>query len=289
MKSMSVTAVIGLMLISFNCESTNNSKTKKQETMQLTNKEKAVALVQAFETGSSKALYYVSDEKYIQHNLSFPDGKKAIVGFFGDKPTGITVKVHRVLEEGNFVALHSTYGGVWNNGTPQVAFDVFRFENGLIVEHWDNLLDVALANPSGRTQTDGTSEITDKSKEESNKSLVNELMKVAFIGGDYSNITKYISPEKYLQHNPSVADGLDGFNDFVGKMAEQNIFMKYANSYQVIADGNFVLTLADGTFGDQEVAYYDLFRLEDGLIVEHWDIVTSIPPKSEWQNQNGKF
>ena len=50
-----------------------------------------------------------------------------------------------------------------------------------------------------------------------------------------------------------------------------------------------MVMLADGTFGDQDVAYYDLFRLEDRLVVEHWDVVTEIPPKSEWQNQNGKL
>jgi len=72
-------------------------------------------------------------------------------------------------------------------------------------------------------------------------------------------------------------------------MAKQNIFMKYSKCYQIIADGNFILTLADGTFGDQEVAYYDLFRLEDGIVVEHWDVVANMPPKSEWKNQNGKF
>ena len=257
--------------------------------MELTNKEKAVALVKAFETGSSKVLDYVSDEKYIQHNLAFPDGKNAIVGFFTDKPTGITVNVYRVLEEGDYVVLHSTYGGVWNNGTPQVAFDVFRFENGLAVEHWDNLLDVAQPNASGRTQTDGTTEVADKGKQDANKELVKELMDVAFVGGDYSNITKYISPEQYWQHNPQGSDGLDGFNKFVEYLTANNIAMTYDKCHKIIADGNFVLTMANGAFGDQKVAYYDLFRLEDGIVVEHWDVVANIPPKSEWKNQNGKF
>ncbi len=255
----------------------------------MSNKEKAVAIVEAFETGSSKVLDYISDEKYIQHNLGFPDGKNAIVGFFADKPTGITVKIHRVIEEGNTVALHSTYGGVWNNGTPQVAFDVFKFENGLIVEHWDNLLDVAQPNPSGRTQTDGPTEVNDLEQTEANKKVVTRLMNEAFLGNDYSKITEMISPKKYIQHNPQVSDGLDGFNDFLADLAEQNTTMSYSSSHQIIAEGDFVLTLADGTFGDQEVAYYDLFRLENGLIVEHWDLVSEIPPKSEWQNQNGKF
>jgi predicted SnoaL-like aldol condensation-catalyzing enzyme len=39
--------------------------------------------------------------------------------------------------------------------------------------------------------------------------------------------------------------------------------------------------MSNGSFGGQEVAYYDLFRLEDGIVVEHWDIVANIPAESD--------
>jgi predicted SnoaL-like aldol condensation-catalyzing enzyme len=36
-------------------------------------------------------------------------------------------------------------------------------------------------------------------------------------------------------------------------------------------------------------AFYDLFRVENGKIAEHWDVLETIPPETSWQNQNGKF
>ena len=62
--------------------------------------------------------------------------------------------------------------------------------------------------------------------------------------------------------------------------------MTYANSYQIIAEGDFALTFADGTFGGQEAAYCAFFSVEGGLIVEHRDVVlvSVIPPQPEWQN-----
>jgi predicted SnoaL-like aldol condensation-catalyzing enzyme len=51
--------------------------------------------------------------------------------------------------------------------------------------------------------------------------------------------------------------------------------------------GNFVLLVSEGLFGDAPTAYYDLFRLEDGRIVEHWDVIQEIP--AEMAHDNGKF
>jgi predicted SnoaL-like aldol condensation-catalyzing enzyme len=289
MKIIVVSAFIGLLFMSCNSKvKTSQSQSKKEVKMELTNKEKAIAIIEAFETGNSKVLEHIGNE-YIQHNLDFPDGKEILKGFFTDKPTGIEVQIHRVIEEENMVALHSTYGGVWNNGKPQVAFDVFRFEDGVIVEHWDNLLDIAPKNASDRTQTDGITEIKDLDKTNKNKEVVTKLMNEVFLGENFSLTPQFISSTQYLQHNPQATDGLEGLNQFVKYLTENNIKMKYINVHQIIAEGDFVLTLADGTFGGQEVAYYDLFRLEDGLIVEHWDVVDNIPAISEWKNKNGKF
>ena len=234
-------------------------------------------------------LDYVSDEKYVQHNLAFPHGKEAIRGFFADKETGIDVTIHRAFTEGDFVVLHSTYAGAWNDNQPQVAFDVFRFEGGKAVEHWDNLLEVRGKNASGHTQTDGPTEVTDLDKTAQNKSVVARLMEECFLGGDYSKIAEMISPKKYIQHNPDASDGLEGFDAFIKYLTENHIEMTYTKCHHVIAQGDLVITLAEGTFGGRDVAYYDLFRLEDGMVVEHWDIVADIPPRSAWANDNGKF
>jgi predicted SnoaL-like aldol condensation-catalyzing enzyme len=57
----------------------------------------------------------------------------------------------------------------------------------------------------------------------------------------------------------------------------------------VIGEGNFVLVVSEANLGGKPSAIYDLFRLENGKIAEHWDIIDSIPPKDQWKNANGKF
>ena len=153
----------------------------------------------------------------------------------------------------------------------------------------DNLQDVAPANASGRTQTDGPTEINSTGPTTTNKAIVSRLMLECLIGGDYSRIAEMISPEKYLQHNSSAKDGLQGFNEFVEWLEETGTQMEYSACPLILGSGDFVLTAASGTFGGNQVAYYDLWRLENGLIVEHWDVIAPIPPVSESANQNGKF
>ncbi len=255
------------------------------------NTEKAQALIQAFETGSTDPLAYVSDDTYLQHNLAFPSGKGVLEGLLTGSPTGFTVDIHRTFSEGDIVFMHNTYGGTWNNGTPQVAFDIFRFENGLIVEHWDNLQDEVPATQtvSGRSMVDGPTTEEDSDQTAGNKAVVREFIETVLMAGQ-GELTDYISSEQYDQHNPGIGDGLEGLGIALQFFAENNLLLQYDELHQLHGAGNFVLSVSEGLFleGDH-VAYYDLFRLKDGKIVEHWDVVQTIPPQEEWQNQNGKF
>ena len=47
--------------------------------------------------------------------------------------------------------------------------------------------------------------------------------------------------------------------------------------------------MCEGMLGDTSCAFYDLYRIDNGRVVEHWDTVGAIPPRSEWKNSNGKF
>lgn len=105
-------------------------------------------------------------------------------------------------------------------------------------------------------------------------------------GADYSVLTDYISTETYLQHNPEAADGLAGFGAAAAKWAEQGKNLVYKTIHQVVAEGDLVLLQSEGEFGDP-VAYWDLFRVEGGKIVEHWDVITPIP--AELPHANGLF
>ncbi len=115
-------------------------------------------------------------------------------------------------------------------------------------------------------------------------------MEDVLLNGQTDKITQYISTEKYHQHNPDIADGLDGLTAALKYFAENGLVLEYSKIHRVLGEGDFVLVVSEGRFGKGDpVAYYDLFRLEAGKIVEHWDVIETIPPQSEWKNSNGKF
>ena len=72
-------------------------------------------------------------------------------------------------------------------------------------------------------------------------------------------------------------------------MAKQGITMVYDKTHMVLADGDYALACSEGTFGGVPTTYYDLFRVENGFIAEHWDVMETLADKDTWQNQNGKF
>lgn len=254
--------------------------------VELTQKEKAKALVESIESGNPKPVGYINPNKYIQHNLSVGDGLAGFAAVMKQLPLGSArAKVVRALEDGDYVITHTEY----NFFGPKIGFDIFRFENGHIVEHWDNLQKIETTTASGRTQIDGPTEITDLDKTEANKKLVAGFVADVLRGGNPSRITEYISPEKYLQHNPAVADGLDALGKALEAMAKAGTPMVYTKNHMILGEGNFVLAVSEGQFLGKHSAYYDLFRIESGKIVEHWDTVEEIPAKDQWKNDNGKF
>ena len=56
-----------------------------------------------------------------------------------------------------------------------------------------------------------------------------------------------------------------------------------------MAEGNFVLSVSEGALNDIHTSSYDLFRLSKGKLVEHWDTTETVPERTEWKNDNGKF
>ncbi|MEM9320239.1 MAG: nuclear transport factor 2 family protein [Pseudomonadota bacterium] len=247
------------------------------------------ALTETLANGNAEAVPQYFAPEYIQHNPDVPNGAAALQGLIEQLHSsgGFEAEFFRILADDDMVALHGRYVGF--GPTPMIAFDVFRVEDGLIVEHWDNLILEAPLNPSGRSQIDGATEITDLELTEENRALVVDFITRSLINGEEVDITQYISPVTYIQHNPDVADGLEGFGAFMGALAEQGITMQYSEIHEVVAEGNFVLTMSEGSFGDEAQAFYDLFRIEDGLIVEHWDVISPMPGPDAPYNEAGKF
>lgn len=282
-KLLTTAALTALVTVSA-CTTTSNNSSDNNE---LSNQDKAIALLNSIETGDTTAASYVNPEQYIQHNLTVADGLAGFGEVLQALPEGSAkVNVVRAFSDGEMVITHTDY----NFFGPKVGFDIFRFENGIIVEHWDNLAVKADApNPSNRTQLDGTTVVSDLDKTEANKTLVASFIDTILIKGEMDKIGDFIEGDNYLQHNTDIADGVTGLGAALAALAEQGVFMVYVENHTILGEGNFVLSVSEGTFADAPTSFYDLFRVEGGKIVEHWDVIETIPAQSEWKNSNGKF
>ena len=257
----------------------------------MTNIEKALTLINCFVTGDTETAKELLAPGYIQHNLAYGTGADAFVGsvaYLGSAPVKTTVNNFRAYEDGDKVFLQTVYN--FAGMGEQVAFDIFRFDaDGKIVEHWDNLAAKAEPNPSGHTQIDNVASVKDLDKTEANRELVKNFLYDVMQGNNPQKTPEYFDDDKYIQHNTGIADGLSGLGAALASLAEAGIQMIYTTVHQVLAQGDYVLAVSEGTFGGVPTSYYDLWRVENGKIAEHWDVMETIADKDTWQNQNGKF
>ena len=233
----------------------------------------------------------VANADYIQHNPFIPTGLEPFIGLLPAlAEAGTTAENIRMFEDGNYIVMHN----IWRNATPfgadtMVSFDIIRVdENGKVAEHWDALQPLVTETASGRTQTDGPTEVTDLDKTEANKALAVALVEDVLMGKNPAKITEYISAENYAQHNPFIKDGLAGIVEAVEALTAQNNMFQYTQIHAVLGEGNFVLTISEGQWNGNTNAFYDLFRIEDGMIVEHWDVIQPVPTEG-LANTNGMF
>ena len=257
----------------------------------MTNIEKALALINCFATGDTETAKGLLAPGYIQHNLAYGTGADAFVGsvaWLASAPVKTTVNNIRAYEDGDKVFLQTVYN--FAGMGEQVAFDIFRFDkDGKIAEHWDNLTAKAGPNPSCHTQIDNVAPVRDLDKTEVNRELVKDFLYDVMQGNNPQKTPDYFDGDAYIQHNTGIADGLSGLGAALAALAEAGIQMIYTTVHQVLAQGDYVLAVSEGTFGGAPTSYYDLWRVENGKIAEHWDVMETIAAEDTWQNQNGKF
>ncbi len=257
-----------------------------------TQKEMITELIKSIANGDQTTASYINGDNYKQHNLSSEDGIAGfgkVLAMLDNYPEPPMADPIRVLEDGDYVFSHSDY----NFFGDKVGFDIFRFEDGLIVEHWDNLQVKPMhSNPSGRSMIDGATIVTDHDNTQINKLLVENFLKDVLLGEKPERFTEYFDGNNYIQHNPNIGDGLDGFSAAMAKMAEEKIELRFEKIHKILGEGNFVLSVCEGYYGEDggsKTSFYDLFRIENGKIAEHWDVIEPIAPHTEWKNENGKF
>lgn len=190
------------------------------------------------------------------------------------RPRGtVTYTMSRCLAEGNTILTHGIYEGL--NDHPQVAFDLWWLGDGDVIEHVRTMGPLVSSSRSGRSQTDGPVTPVYADDAYDNREVLRRFFEVVLVGRDYTKVAKFISVDSYAQHNPEADDGLVGFKQAVGRWAAEGRTLDYRELLNILVDGDFVFTRASGAFGEP-VTYNELWRLENGVIVEHWDIIEPV-------------
>lgn len=251
-------------------------------------KELAIGAFNAlFRDYSEKGVSKVFAEDIIQHNPYVPTGRDALLGLLPIlKKAGTTYQNHRLFRDGDFVFMHNTLNNAEPFGAKQiVSFNVYRIAKGKIAEHWGVPTPI-VANPvGGNTQFDGETEVRDLDKTDENKATVKKLFDL-IVNGTQEEVGEFIQATfqaDYVNHSPTVANGIPAVFEAFGK--EQWV---YKQNHKVLGEGNFVLSISEGTAKGNPVAFYDLLRFENGMVAEHWDIIVPVPTEGT-ANTNGMF
>jgi predicted SnoaL-like aldol condensation-catalyzing enzyme len=247
------------------------------------------ATIAIFRDRDSTAINRFFSEPFVQHDPNIGDGLpglRAIVARLANSPE-TNVTIYRTVVDGDIVMLHSKYEGWPGFSGSVIAFDLFRFKDGKIVEHWGGQALETGPNPSGHTQLDGPTAVDDREQTEANRTLVRNFKQAVTVELRFDRVDEFIDGDHYVQHASSVGDGTARMKARVSQV-EKPGDTPVLVPRRYIAEGNFVLCLVESRT-EPPTANYDLFRVENGKIAEHWDVLSVIPPRNRWKNANGPY
>jgi predicted SnoaL-like aldol condensation-catalyzing enzyme len=136
---------------------------------------------------------------------------------------------------------------------------------------------------------DGPTESVDHDLTESNRAFIRSFVETVLVDEQLDRLTDYVDGDAYAEHNPRLGDGVAALRSTLEATDKGRRHIDYQRVHHVLAEGNFVLCVSEGDFGGIHSAFYDLFRVAKGKLVEHWDTTEKIAPRREWKNDNGKF
>jgi predicted SnoaL-like aldol condensation-catalyzing enzyme len=240
------------------------------------------AITQLFDRRDLSAVTRWWSPEYVEHSAWGQNGLDGLRDAASSLPAGFRHERYRVLAEGDLVVAQGLYYGV--DSGPVVGCDLWRVQDGQIAEHWDARQPLVGPTPSGHTMIDGPTKVTQPEKTSENRTIVNSFLKNIMMGADRSLLPTFFDGDQFIQHNPLIADGLSG----LGAAIQSGVWAATVErGHHIVADGEFVFTQGEGVLKGKRTAFFDIFRVEGGRLVEHWDVVYTVPDKVP--HSNGAF
>ena len=198
-------------------------------------------------------------DPYLQHNPVAKSGVATFKSIMGSLVTSASFSYQRLrtLADCDLVVVQGKYSGTG------VIFDMFRMKDGKLMEHWDS-------DSNQASDSAGPTQVAEGGGAQ-NRAQVLAFIDKVLIAGEHAAATQLLSAS-FVEHRSSSASGPSALVDYLTKDD-----VSYTKVHHVIADGNYVFTLSEGKRGSESYGFYDLFRLEGGAIVEHWDSRRSVP------------
>jgi predicted SnoaL-like aldol condensation-catalyzing enzyme len=238
-------------------------------------------------------------ENYIQHNINVPTGRQGFVTFFsrlGPPINPIPAKLMNPpvvqFAKGDFVALiferEAKDPADQSKTYKYNTYDLLRMQNGKVQEHWDYAVKTK-GIPTGGAP-DGIDynavKFTLSPQEQKNLEIATVEFKDILQYGHVELAEKVMAPG-YIQHNPNVPTGRAGFVEFFSKVAKpEPIKADWKNKPTLtIVSGPYVFFMFKRALNDPDdpsktypAYWFDMVRVENGMIQEHWDSAMKNPP-----------
>lgn len=241
--------------------------------------------IRGIEVGEIKEVHenYMGDT-YTQHSTGVPDEKKGFEIFFKDfhkRYLKRKMNIVRSIEDENFVFLHVHQ--FLNDGEAQwITADIFKSDDeGRIIEHWD-VIDEYPVNIKANDPIYGDFSITDLEKTQDNKKTIRRFLVDIMQNKDFDMFEHYVD-DSLIQHNQNIAQGGKSYKDY---LLENDVTYDFV--FKVMGQGDYVVSYSKVYIGKQDYAQFDIYRLRNGKIVEHWDNKEIMPNKYDLTNL-GKF
>lgn len=222
---------------------TSKVEEKVVEKPKVSNIENAKKFLDVFQTWEVSVVDEVVDlEKFKQHNPNSLDNAEIIKEYLKKFVQNSDIKQERfrIFEDWDFVVSHSLIElKNWKN----ISIEILKFENWKVTDFWYNVSPEKFANISWEK------EVKDLEKTEENKKIAEKFIKEFFIDLKSENLEKY-------------------FNDEKNRLSNKNI--KYEKIHKILWEGNFVLVVSEWKILEKKYSFYNIFRFENGKIVENW-------------------